>query len=320
MLRILLKSIVLALVSLAISAGAVGCVASLDDAGDELETAHPSGEFENEGAADGTLEFGYSGMNWMAALGDEMTLSQLSIPGTHESGARHGGPAAQCQNLTITQQLNAGIRFLDMRCRYFNDQFEIHHGPFYQHMNFGQVIADVTAFLRAHPSETVIMSVMEEYSRTGNAFEQRFNRYVANDPTRWYLGTNVPSLGQARGKIVLLRRFSGSTGLDWNDGSRIRVQDQYEVSRDSEKWTAIMNLFDEMRGTPSTSSSKLFLNYTSAYSYTRSFTEPLFPFGMSQRINPKTKSYLGAAPKGRYGIVVMDFADSDLVGRVFGKN
>ncbi|MBN2842929.1 MAG: hypothetical protein JXM68_07555, partial [Sedimentisphaerales bacterium] len=53
-----------------------------------------------------------AGNNWMAAQKDISLLSQLSIPGTHDSGARFEpiGGTAKCQNLTIAEQLAIGVR------------------------------------------------------------------------------------------------------------------------------------------------------------------------------------------------------------------
>ncbi|MBN2843687.1 MAG: hypothetical protein JXM68_11380, partial [Sedimentisphaerales bacterium] len=50
--------------------------------------------------------------NWMQDLKDTALLSQLSIPGTHDSGARFEpiGGTAKCQNLTIAEQLAIGVR------------------------------------------------------------------------------------------------------------------------------------------------------------------------------------------------------------------
>ncbi|NEE58668.1 phospholipase, partial [Streptomyces sp. SID8455] len=51
--------------------------------------------------------------DWMGGLPDGTALQRLTIPGTHDSGARFGGPWSECQNTTIAQQLESGIRFLD---------------------------------------------------------------------------------------------------------------------------------------------------------------------------------------------------------------
>ena len=86
--------------------------------------------------------------NWMSALQDNVSLSQISVPGTHDSGATVEFPSgtAKTQNLTIAEQLSIGVRFLDIRCRHIDDSFAIHHGPVYQKLNFDDVLNAVYAF------------------------------------------------------------------------------------------------------------------------------------------------------------------------------
>ena len=51
-----------------------------------------------------------------------MLLSQVNIPGTHDSATSKCPPliefSARTQSLTIGDQLRAGIRFFDMRVKY----------------------------------------------------------------------------------------------------------------------------------------------------------------------------------------------------------
>ena len=52
--------------------------------------------------------------NWvaMAAIPDDRKLSELSIPGTHDTMAKYGGDVPECQSMTLSQQLASGIRWL----------------------------------------------------------------------------------------------------------------------------------------------------------------------------------------------------------------
>ena len=116
--------------------------------------------------------------SWMSGLQDNISISKISIPGTHDSGARVDAPVvsgtAKTQDLSIAEQLNAGVRFLDIRCRHIDNAFTIHHGAIYQNLNFDDVLNACYTFLNSHPSETIIMSVKEEYdaSNTTRSFEQ----------------------------------------------------------------------------------------------------------------------------------------------------
>ncbi len=191
----------------------------------------------------------------MTALPDDAGLSQLSIPGTHESAALYEPLAgtAKCQNLTLAQQLEIGVRYFDIRCRDISDAFAIFHGPEDEMQTFDQVLATMFDFLAKHPREAVIMEIKEEYTEenTTQSFEATFDGYVAQHPERWYLGDSVPALGEARGKLVLVRRFAAQAlplGIDatgWQDNTtftlttpaaRLRVEDAYVVTTDDAKW------------------------------------------------------------------------------------
>ncbi|MEX1551649.1 MULTISPECIES: hypothetical protein [Enterococcus] len=73
---------------------------------------------------------------WMNELKDNTRLSELSIPGTHDSAThaiKHtvGLGYVKTQSIDITRQLNNGIRFLDARVCETNGSFAMHHGSFY---------------------------------------------------------------------------------------------------------------------------------------------------------------------------------------------
>jgi 1-phosphatidylinositol phosphodiesterase len=230
---------------------------------------------------------------------------------------------AKCQDLTIDNQLNAGVRFLDIRCRHINDAFAIHHGSVYQHMNFDDVLSYCHDFLATNPTECIIMSVKEEYDATNitRTFEETFDSYVAKGPGSWYLGATIPELGSVRGKIVLFRRFSSTStpkGIDatnWKDdatfeinngNARLKIQDDYYVTDTDEKWNAITSLLGEAK---SGSSQILYINFTSGY-------KPLI-FGIpsitsvSSVINPWVSGYFTSNTTGRYGILSMDFVNEE---------
>lgn len=173
--------------------------------------------------------------NWMAGLGDGVALPSLTIPGTHDSGARHGGLWAECQTSTIPEQLTSGIRFLDIRCRAFEGSFTIHHGAFYQHLNFDDVLTACRDFLAAQPSETVLMRVKQEYSEVSDAeFGALFTDYLDGRGWRSLFriqdggAAGLPALGEARGKVVLLADNGGLPGgLRWGDPAVFDIQDAY---------------------------------------------------------------------------------------------
>jgi 1-phosphatidylinositol phosphodiesterase len=65
---------------------------------------------------------------WMTDLKDNVLLSELSIPGTHDTMSFYGGDAVQTQGMSLPNQLISGIRVLDIRCRNSRNTFPIYHG------------------------------------------------------------------------------------------------------------------------------------------------------------------------------------------------
>ena len=64
-------------------------------------------------------------MPWMSYIHDDTKISDISIPGTHDSGATHSifDVSGKCQDLTIKQQLNVGTRFFDLRLQLVKEEF-----------------------------------------------------------------------------------------------------------------------------------------------------------------------------------------------------
>ncbi|GAA5482017.1 phosphatidylinositol-specific phospholipase C [Haloferula sargassicola] len=271
-----------------------------------------------------------AGEDWMSRLDGGRSLATLTLPGTHDAGARFEPlpGTIQCQTLTLGEQLAAGVRFLDIRCRHMRDGFRIYHGSVDQKLTFEEVLATTLGFLDGHPGETVVMSIKPEHKPAKNTrgFEETFEAYVGQHPDRWWLAPRVPKLREARGKIVLFRRFRAERtpkGIDasvWPDNAvfqsgNLRVQDVYQVGKAAEKGRQVVSLLDEARkGPPAT----WFVNFTSGYR-TRAFGLHDIP-AVSKPVHRALREYLGEHPKGRYGVVLLDLATPDLVRALYETN
>ncbi|TDQ08189.1 phosphatidylinositol-specific phospholipase C [Pedobacter metabolipauper] len=266
----------------------------------------------------------YSLNNWMGSLPNTVSIAQLSIPGTHDSGARNEpiSGTAKCQNLTIAEQLNAGVRYLDIRCRHLDNSFTIHHGAIYQNLNFNDVLNACIGFLNSNPTETIIMSVKEEHTASGNTrtFEQTFDAYVQQNPSKWDLGNGIPALGDVRGKIKLLRRFGASSpkgieATNWADNTtfeinttaaNLKIQDFYNVNDVNTKWTRIETLLNDAHND---TSNRLYLNYGSGYK-AGIFGIPNINT-VANSVNPKITTFFTNNTHGKYGIIPLDFIDAN---------
>ncbi|HDL8276789.1 TPA: phosphatidylinositol-specific phospholipase C domain-containing protein, partial [Yersinia enterocolitica] len=106
--------------------------------------------------------------NWMSHLSDTQLLSQISIPGTHDSASFRsnvfGAGFTQTQSWNIRKQLDQGVRFLDARCRLINNVFTMHHGAVFLKQQFGDFITTCIDFVKRNPSEFIILSVKQEHT------------------------------------------------------------------------------------------------------------------------------------------------------------
>ncbi|HST83682.1 MAG TPA: phosphatidylinositol-specific phospholipase C [Kineosporiaceae bacterium] len=299
-----------------------------------------------------------SNPDWMRALPDGASLAALSVPGTHETMAIHGGAWTQTQEDfgdsggTLAAQLTAGIRMIDIRARVnTGNTFTIHHGSTYQNANFDDVLATTADFLGAHPGETVVMRLKQECTgqfgsctdATGqSSFPDIFDAYAAKRPSLFWTpsvtratAAAMPNLGAIRGKVVLavmngprggrfanygLAQFAG-----WNDGSSTYVQDAYNVPNVG----AIATKRDLVRrfldATSAGDPTKLFVNFASGSSL---FATPEQVAGGSlgvQGVNPFLLAYLNEGPEVhtpvvRTGAVMLDFPGGALIDKIIAYN
>ena len=155
---------------------------------------------------------------WMASLSGSTRINALTIPGTHDSGAQIGSEFVRCQTLNIRQQLDSGIRFLDMRFKVVSRNgiaMDVYHGFVDMGLKSEDVFNAVEEFLTANPTECVLMHVREEETSdvTGETPLTVLNQMAESRPDLFWRSTettferhstNCPMLDDVRGKIVLV--------------------------------------------------------------------------------------------------------------------
>lgn len=260
-----------------------------------------------------------SSRKWMEAIDDNTKLSELSIPGSHETMALYGlASFGQCQEMNLEDQLNLGIRFIDIRCKYSgqgdNANFEIYHGFLSQKATFEDVLNVVIKFLTDNPSETVLMRVKQEYSEIGDAeFNRAFKQYVQKNPN-WFWdngGKNyqIPKLKDIRGKIVVLYNVGGlNFGLSYPHN--FTIQDEYQPNSQDDKWVLVKKHLDAAES--DLSGNQIYLNYLSA--------APVWntPYGVAwgnaftngEGINVRARKHFDSKASigtNHYGIIAMDY-------------
>ncbi|MCH3908879.1 MAG: phosphatidylinositol-specific phospholipase C [Bacilli bacterium] len=271
---------------------------------------------------------------WMKNIDDDASLSSLAIPGSHDSGATKSiaDVAGKCQDSSITQQLDFGVRYFDVRLGAYNDDLVVYHGFIAQDLSFKDINDAMVSFLDEHPSETILLSVKEEKAPVGSSrdFETLLKEEIASSASYYLFSDSLPDkLGDCRKKIVLMSRYeNNSIGIDcysgWLDpkeassdnsfvlsSSDIYVQDHYKLNDSETKWSAIEDTLAEAKK----ESHELTINFTSGY-LVSSFP-PSYAPSIAKTINQKLLSSITSGDKG---VFVMDFVTKDLVSTIVGAN
>jgi 1-phosphatidylinositol phosphodiesterase len=209
----------------------------------------------------------------MSTLAGHVALHRLVLPGSHDSCAYTvHDRLARTQDASLDAQLAHGVRVFDIRCRHECDVFHINHGAIALGLMFDDVVKACGLFLAQHPGETIVMSVKDECGSRActRSFAQTFAYYVARHAhVRWLLAQRIPTLDEARGAIVLLRRFASpcEVGIDltaWPENAtfaiegptvRFAVQDEFRVPVRASidyKWQAIQALLEKTPSLPET--------------------------------------------------------------------
>ncbi|MBW0512930.1 hypothetical protein O181_052645 [Austropuccinia psidii MF-1] len=152
--------------------------------------------------------------NWMSSLPDQVALTSLTIPGSHQSCALYGWPIATCHTRPLSRQLEDGIRFVDIGLALphgLQGQLIAYNGFQSQLVSFHDILRALITFLDKNPTEVIIINIKQE-DRT-NGFNEALKREILAIEgeeafqNRWWLDSALPpSLGQARGKLILLSR------------------------------------------------------------------------------------------------------------------
>ncbi|KAJ1554627.1 hypothetical protein HK405_004518, partial [Cladochytrium tenue] len=188
-----------------------------------------------------TAALNASTASWMGEYPDSTPLADLNIPVAHDAATWNYSDATQAalahvttvggatlysaavyrrQGQSIVALLDAGVRFFDLRVAFdvVNSTLVFWHTTALQSQTatMEDVLFGFYRWLDTHPTETVLLSVMRESSTKLYApktvAEQLaiYNALTTPAAKHYLLQTRgaLGTLGDARGRIVLLRRFA----------------------------------------------------------------------------------------------------------------
>ncbi|KAF4979743.1 hypothetical protein FZEAL_4100 [Fusarium zealandicum] len=272
---------------------------------------------------------------WMAELPDDVHLSSLSIPGTHDTMTYAiGTESLECQNWNLTTQLIAGIRYFDIRARLRDDELHIYHGNGYTGFSFKDVVGYMSEFLDMYPSETIVMRLKREGNGIGSnntiSFEEAFNHHALGEHLYSYSPLKpLPKLGDIRSKIFMLQQFPaklGPYGVKW-DGPQMVLEDLWiipDVYHLSEKWTAIREAL-ELAATSAFDNKLLYVAHVSASVGVLPIEAAAGPMnrtiaGMNDMTGQWIQDFEDNPDTTRTGIVIIDFPGRKLIDAILRWN
>ena len=304
---------------------------------------------------------------WMADIPDDALLSSVNIPATHDTGTAGvvqdlvaNLSFTSCQNLYYDEQLNVGARSFDIRGNATKDNASaadvkiIHGDDTWQcqekdgsDLTLQSIFNTSLAFLEKHPSETIILTIKPDDGSTVG-MEHAVAEFVKNHQEKVYTDGDIPSMKEARGKIVLIRRFkltqnyeawqTRAMGLDltnWDDVSyrdykyayktyddgknRVYIQDAYntyDCDIYSKKWEYIAGTMKQTTGIdtshPIDFNSWVF-NYTSCANG--------IPLNMTRDINSDLYKDKENCIDNRFlGTVMLNFIDEPMSRLIYETN
>ncbi|XP_067367139.1 1-phosphatidylinositol phosphodiesterase-like [Channa argus] len=254
---------------------------------------------------------------WMAGIQDFRTLSLITLPGTHDSMALYGGPEAECQALSLMNQLRAGIRFLDLKVFGLGNTLYVMHGVMYQHSTLKEVLDIVKSFLAEFSSEAVLIQVKPE-SFEKNTVNEMVQSLIGNDQI-FYVTSGMPNMGQVRGKIVFLQKSTFTLGIPFIDTAE---KGSKEVTNVKNKDNRIIHQLNQ--ATEACGGDNEVLTYTSGTGFGTFWGMFLTPKRVAEKVNPWVNQYLRQfypnQPRPCFGIIAMDFPGIDLIQTVINLN
>ena len=297
-----------------------------------------------------------SASRWMQDIGDEKLLSEIAIPGVHDAAANETQLRllTKCQDKSIGQLLEDGFRYLDIRLgaeeKDGGKDLTFYHGflhcltgvfPWSAHLTFEDAAKACGDFLKKNPGETVLFVVKQEHGNESAAeFGNLLNSLIERSGTKdlWLLTDRIPTLGEARGRIVLFRRYKDEAGLgekagiyiDWADQGnraeagnvpdfateeketfRLFIQDRYKYDAEN-KW----QVFAETANTAGKQkeAGDVLINFLSTNG-AASYGHPYKPAAVLN------KELLGGNdPEALPGWTIVDFGDMLLAERIYKTN
>ena len=288
--------------------------------------------------------------DWMKDIDDDKEVLKLNLIGTHDCVTQfvQFSHISKCQNRNIYEQLCLGVRALDIRVESRGDRLKMVHGfakafnknnHFSAQMDMDDVLSHCYRFLKENPSETIVFQFKNDSRKEmEKCFDLLVNKYIKKRPFLWFMENRSPKLGEARGKLILIRRCAMDTtegqditytGIDFSNWVEqdtaiptplvLNTSGEHEISfiiqdrfkyKPEPRWYECIKPFLDSMGK---FKGKYIINYLSTAGGLKG------PYNNAKFINPKFMEY--ELKKGYYyGTIYTDFPTKELSEKIIKTN
>ena len=250
--------------------------------------------------------------DWMKKLSGDVSLAALSIPGTHDSLSTPYWPMYRCQAWSLEDQLNVGIRYLDIHCQIEGGVLHCNS----KGKSLESVFNTIVGFLEQHDKATVLVNIREALSDDSllASFQKMFRNCITLcGQDKFYTCSSIPTMDEAKGKIVIIGRLEAiGKGIEWyllRSADRQYVRTLLSVSIGG-KLEDIKEHLEQARS--------LTCDYDLYVTYCSGNSKGAYPVHVADRINSKVYDHISKYQgKQRFGVVVMDLS---LINQIIGNN
>lgn len=289
--------------------------------------------------------------NWISKLPDHIFVSQLSIPGTHDAATGNGvqlAMFAQCQDVSVDKQWEAGIRAFDLRPIVKKDHLHINHGIAETDLRFDDALYLLRDSLKANLGEFAIIHMLyaNNYSEEKDTYITMLSELLSREDLKDYFidFRRDLTVGDMRGKILILSRdkyantpFTGGFLQNWcghvdwaaqtgcyitgpgsgaDNRSKLYVQDYSNTNKEDGGITKKINAAIKMLDFSTKHSTKEKTDITWVFNFASSYPGDISTAdgyrGNAAETNAAIIDYLQTHPAGPTGIVLMDYACVDV--------
>ena len=302
----------------------------------------------------GTIDKARKGA-WMSCIPQNVFYTMLSVPGSHDAATSSAMLIAKTQNKTIAEQLELGVRALDLRPS-ATDNLEIKHGSVGTGVTLAQAIESMRSYLEKNPTEFIYAMIHLEGSTNESKTKNWSNKVYALVKAAVDGGYALEALSKGakladyKGKIIFIYRddltgdnqIYNAAKVAWNDniartvkvrgtnGNEINdffisYQDIYESSDLGENTGGISGYFAQKGGVKNNNDKvsmvkKYIDDATGSKDQRLIFNFASYSGGSvsdrAKAIMPSVNSYI-VSKKNRLGVILADFVDATYGGYNF---